>query len=117
VPRPDRDMIAAAADHRWIAGTTNNAKAQAAKYSDVTFNAVAAGKDVPEQRVAGDTDPAEARRGRAAPARRRRDDGDRPQGDGRRHPGHNLDREFSEPLAYQTLIGATTAASVSRSET
>ena len=33
---------APAADHGWIAAITNNAKAQAATYSDVTFNAVAA---------------------------------------------------------------------------
>jgi ribose transport system substrate-binding protein len=96
---------APAADHGWIAAITNNAKAQAGKYSDVTFNAVAAGKDVPEQRAALETliqqkpdvivllphDGAQM----TATGRRAMDAG---------IPVINLDREFSEPLAYRTLI-------------
>jgi ribose transport system substrate-binding protein len=96
---------APAADHGWIAAITNNAKAQAGKYSDVTFNAVAAGKDVPEQRAALETliqqkpsvivllphDGAQM----TATGRKAMDAG---------IPVINLDREFSEPLAYRTLI-------------
>jgi ribose transport system substrate-binding protein len=40
---------APAADHGWIGAITANAKAQAAKFSDVTFKAVDAGKDAPAQ--------------------------------------------------------------------
>lgn len=36
---------APAADHGWIAAITNNAKAQAAAYSDVEFKIVEAGAD------------------------------------------------------------------------
>ena len=43
---------APAADHGWIAAITNNAKAQAAQYSDVEFRAVAAGANAAEQRAA-----------------------------------------------------------------
>ncbi|GAA1886644.1 substrate-binding domain-containing protein [Asanoa iriomotensis] len=43
---------APAADHGWIAAITTNAKAQAAEYSDVTFNAVEAGADAAAQRSA-----------------------------------------------------------------
>jgi len=43
---------APAADHGWIAAITSNAKAQAAEYSDVTFNAVEAGADAAAQRAA-----------------------------------------------------------------
>jgi ribose transport system substrate-binding protein len=96
---------APAADHGWIAAITNNAKAQAGKYSDVTFTAVAAGKDVPEQRAALETliqqkpdvivllphDGAQM----TATGRKAMDAG---------IPVINLDREFSEPLAYRTLI-------------
>ncbi|MCP2324581.1 ribose transport system substrate-binding protein [Hamadaea flava] len=46
---------APAADHGWIAAITNNAKAQAAAYSDVTFKQVEAGKDAAAQRAALDT--------------------------------------------------------------
>ena len=96
---------APAADHGWIAAITNNAKAQAGKYTDVTFNAVAAGKDVPEQRAALETliqqkpdvivllphDGAQM----TATGRKAMDAG---------IPVINLDREFSDPLAYRTLI-------------
>ncbi len=43
---------APAADHGWIAAITNNAKAQASQYSDVTFKSVEAGKDAAVQRAA-----------------------------------------------------------------
>jgi len=43
---------APAADHGWIAAITNNAKAQAAAYSDVVFKPVAAGADAAAQRAA-----------------------------------------------------------------
>jgi ribose transport system substrate-binding protein len=43
---------APAADHGWIAAITNNAKAQAAEYSDVTFQTVEAGADAAAQRNA-----------------------------------------------------------------
>jgi ribose transport system substrate-binding protein len=46
---------APAADHGWIAAITNNAKAQAAAYSDVTFKQVEAGKDAAAQRAVLDT--------------------------------------------------------------
>src|SRR5262249_22050862 len=34
------DMSAPATDHKWLAAISNNAKAQTAKYSDVTFHLV-----------------------------------------------------------------------------
>jgi ribose transport system substrate-binding protein len=43
---------APAADHGWIAAITNNAKAQAAAYPDVTFKSVEAGADAAAQRAA-----------------------------------------------------------------
>lgn len=43
---------APAADHGWIAAITNNAKAQAATYSDVEFKTVEAGVDAAAQRAA-----------------------------------------------------------------
>jgi ribose transport system substrate-binding protein len=43
---------APAADHGWIAAITNNAKAQAAAYSDVELKAVEAGADAATQRAA-----------------------------------------------------------------
>ncbi|GGM15520.1 MULTISPECIES: substrate-binding domain-containing protein [Micromonospora] len=43
---------APAADHGWLAAITNNAKAQADAYSDVTFNTVEAGADAAAQRAA-----------------------------------------------------------------
>jgi ribose transport system substrate-binding protein len=96
---------APAADHGWIAAITANAQAQAKKFSEVTFNAVAAGKDVTEQRPAIESaiskkpdvivllphDGAQlTSTGRAA-----MDAG---------IPVINLDREFSDPLAYRLLI-------------
>jgi ribose transport system substrate-binding protein len=46
---------APAADHGWIAAITNNAKAQAGTFSDVTFKQVEAGADAAAQRAALDT--------------------------------------------------------------
>ncbi|MEV0128037.1 substrate-binding domain-containing protein [Dactylosporangium sp. NPDC050688] len=46
---------APAADHGWIGAITANAKAQAAKFSDVTLKVVDAGKDAPAQIAALDT--------------------------------------------------------------
>ncbi|MEU6024042.1 substrate-binding domain-containing protein [Micromonospora sp. NPDC048871] len=46
---------APAADHGWIAAITNNAKSQAAAYSDVEFKTVEAGADAAAQRAALDT--------------------------------------------------------------
>jgi len=43
---------APAADHGWIAAITNNAKAQAAAYSDVELRSVEAGADAAAQRAA-----------------------------------------------------------------
>ena len=43
---------APAADHGWVAAITNNAKAQAATYSEVEVRAVAAGNDAAAQRAA-----------------------------------------------------------------
>jgi len=96
---------APAADHGWIAAITNNAKAQAAKYSDVKFVQVAAGKDVAEQRAAVESliqqkpdvivllphDGAQM----TATGRKAMDAG---------IPVINLDREFADPLSYRTLI-------------
>ena len=96
---------APAADHGWIAAITANAKAQAAKYSDVTFNAVAAGKDVPEQRAAVETMIQQKPNVIVLLPH----DGAQMTSTGRKAmeagiPVINLDREFSEPLAYRTLI-------------
>ncbi|GAA3272405.1 MULTISPECIES: substrate-binding domain-containing protein [Dactylosporangium] len=46
---------APAADHGWIGAITANAKAQAAKFSDVTLKVVDAGKDAPAQIAALET--------------------------------------------------------------
>jgi ribose transport system substrate-binding protein len=96
---------APAADHGWIAAITANATAQAKKYSEVTFVPVAAGKDVTEQRPAVETlisqkpdvivllphDGAQM----TSTGRKAMDAG---------IPVINLDREFSDPLAYRVLI-------------
>src|SRR5512138_2049470 len=48
-------FTAPAADHGWIAAITNNAKAQAAQYSDVELKSVEAGADAAAQRAANST--------------------------------------------------------------
>jgi ribose transport system substrate-binding protein len=45
-------FTAPAADHGWIAAITNNAKAQAAAYTDVELKQVVAGNDAAAQRAA-----------------------------------------------------------------
>jgi ribose transport system substrate-binding protein len=96
---------APAADHGWIAAITNNAKAQAGKYSDVKLVAVDPGKDAPAQIAAIQSmiqqkpdaivmlpyDGAQL----TAVARQATDAG---------IPVVNLDREFSDPAASFTLI-------------
>ncbi len=96
---------APAADHGWIAAITANAEAQAKRYSEVTFVPVAAGKDVTEQRPAVE-----------ALISQKPDvivllphDGAQMTSTGRKAmdagiPVINLDREFSDPLAYRVLI-------------
>ena len=96
---------APAADHGWIAAITANAKAQAGKFSEVTWDAVAAGKDVTEQRPAVESliakkvdvivilphDGAQLTSTGLAAMKAG-------------IPVVNLDREFSDPLAYRLLI-------------
>jgi ribose transport system substrate-binding protein len=98
-------FTAPAADHGWIAAITNNAKAQAGKYSDVKLVAVDPGKDAPAQIAAIQSliqqkldaivmlpyDGAQL----TAVARQATDAG---------IPVINLDREFSDPAAAFTLI-------------
>jgi ribose transport system substrate-binding protein len=98
-------FTAPAADHGWIAAITNNAKAQAAKYSDVKLVAVDPGKDAPAQIAAIQSlvqqkpdaivmlpyDGAQL----TAIARQATDAG---------IPVINLDREFSDAAAAFTLI-------------
>jgi ribose transport system substrate-binding protein len=98
-------FTAPAADHGWIAAITNNAKAQAGKYSDVKLVAVDPGKDAPAQIAAIQSliqqrpdaivmlpyDGAQL----TAVARQATDAG---------IPVVNLDREFSDPAASFTLI-------------
>jgi len=96
---------APAADHGWIAAITANAAAQAKKYSEVTFKPVAAGKDVTEQRPAVES-----------LINQKPDvivmlphDGTQMTATGKKAmdagiPVINLDREFSDPLAYRLLI-------------
>jgi ribose transport system substrate-binding protein len=54
--QPGKEVVigfsAPAADHGWIAAITNNAKAQAAAYSDVELKTVEAGADAAAQRAA-----------------------------------------------------------------
>ena len=96
---------APAADHGWIAAIERNAKAQAEKYKEVTLKVVAAGKDVAEQRPAVETliaskpdvivllphNGAEM----TSTGMKAMDAG---------IPVVNLDREFSDPLAYRVLV-------------
>jgi ribose transport system substrate-binding protein len=96
---------APAADHGWIAAITNNAKAQAAQYSDVTLKTVEAGKDAAAQRAALETLIAEKpdvivllpHDGKELNAF-----GLKSMGAG--IPVVNLDRAFPDALAYRTQI-------------
>jgi ribose transport system substrate-binding protein len=97
---------APAADHGWIAAIANNAKAQAERYSDVTFEAVNPTNDITQQIAAVQT-----------LINRRVDalvilpnDGSQLTSVGRAAtqagiPVINLDRVFDSPLAYRTWIG------------
>jgi ribose transport system substrate-binding protein len=96
---------APAADHGWIAAITANAEAQAKKYSEVTFKPVAAGKDVTEQRPAVESLIAQKPDVLVLLPH----DGTQMTATGKKAmdagiPVVNLDREFSDPLAYRLLI-------------
>jgi ribose transport system substrate-binding protein len=97
---------APAADHGWIAAIANNAKAQAERYTDVTFEAVNPTNDITQQIAAVQT---LINRGVDAlvilP-----NDGSQLTSVGRAAtqagiPVINLDRVFDSPLAYRTWIG------------
>jgi ribose transport system substrate-binding protein len=97
---------APAADHGWIAAIANNAKAQADRYTDVTFEAVNPTNDITQQIAAVQT---LINRGVDAlvilP-----NDGSQLTSVGRAAmqagiPVINLDRVFDSPLAYRTWIG------------
>ena len=80
---------APAADHGWMGSITESAKKEAAKYDDVELRVAEGTNDVDRPDQPGrDLHQRQGRRDRAAALRRRRDDADRPQGDGGRHPGH-----------------------------
>ena len=96
---------APAADHGWIAAITANAAAQAKKFSEVTFKPVAAGKDVTEQRPAVESLIAQ----KPDVIVLLPHDGTQMTATGKKAmdagiPVINLDREFSDPLAYRLLI-------------
>jgi ribose transport system substrate-binding protein len=97
---------APAADHGWIAAIANNAKAQAERYTDVTFEPVNPTNDITQQIAAVQT---LINRGVDAlvilP-----NDGSQLTSVGRAAtqagiPVINLDRVFDSPLAYRTWIG------------
>jgi ribose transport system substrate-binding protein len=97
---------APAADHGWIAAIANNAKAQAERYTDVTFEAVNPTNDITQQIAAVQT---LINKGVDAlvilP-----NDGSQLTSVGRAAtqagiPVINLDRVFDSPLAYRTWIG------------
>jgi ribose transport system substrate-binding protein len=96
---------APAADHGWIAAITNNAKAQAGQYSDVTLKTVEAGKDAAAQRAALETLIAE----KPDVIVLLPHDGKELNAFGLKAmeagiPVVNLDRAFPDPLAYRTQI-------------
>jgi len=96
---------APAADHGWIAAITNNAKAQAATYSDVTFKQVEAGKDAAAQRATLETLIAE----KPDVIVLLPHDGKELNAFGLKAmaagiPVVNLDRAFPDPLAYRCQI-------------
>lgn len=96
---------APAADHGWIAAITNNAKAQAALYSDVTLKTVEAGKDAAAQRAALETLIAE----KPDVVVLLPHDGKELNAFGLKSmeagiPVVNLDRAFPDALAYRTQI-------------
>ena len=96
---------APAADHGWIRAITDNARKQAEKFSDVQFNLVEAGADVAAQRGAIET----AISAKPDVLVLLPHDGAQMTSTGRKAmeagiPVVNLDREFSEALAYTLLI-------------
>lgn len=96
---------APAADHGWIAAITNNAKAQAGAYSDVTFKQVEAGKDAAAQRAVLETLIAE----KPDVIVLLPHDGKELNAFGLKAmqagiPVVNLDRAFPDPLAYRCQI-------------
>ncbi len=97
---------APAADHGWIAAIANNAKAQAAQYPDVTFEAVNPTNDVTQQIAAVDT----LINKKVDALVILPNDGSQLTSLGRKAmtagiPVINLDRIFDSPLAYRTWIG------------
>ncbi|GAA1211239.1 substrate-binding domain-containing protein [Pseudonocardia alaniniphila] len=97
---------APAADHGWIAAIANNAKAQADRYTDVTFEAVNPTNDITQQIAAVQT---LINRGVDALVLLP-NDGSQLTSVGRAAmqagiPVINLDRIFDSPLAYRTWIG------------
>jgi ribose transport system substrate-binding protein len=97
---------APAADHGWIAAITKNARAQAGKFSDLTFNATEGTNDVNQQIAQVETLinskvdvlvilPFDGK-ALTAIAQQAMDAGT---------PVVNLDRVFDTPLAYRTWIG------------
>jgi ribose transport system substrate-binding protein len=96
---------APAADHGWMAAITNNAKAQAAAYSDVEFKSVEAGADAAAQRAALSTLIAQKPQVIVILPH----DGKELNAAGLEAmkagiPVINLDRAFPDALAYRTLI-------------
>jgi len=97
---------APAADHGWIAAIANNAKAQAAQYSDVTFEAVNPTNDITQQIAAVET----LINKKVNALVLLPNDGSQLTSTGRKAmaagiPVINLDRIFDTPLAYRTWIG------------
>lgn len=96
---------APAADHGWIAAITANARAQAEQYEEVTFLPVEAGEDATAQRAAIESLIAQAPDAIVLLPH----DGAQLTATGLAAmeagiPVINLDREFSDPLAYRLLI-------------
>ncbi|MEV1288801.1 substrate-binding domain-containing protein [Micromonospora sp. NPDC049679] len=96
---------APAADHGWLAAITNNAKSQAAAYSDVEFKSVEAGADAAAQRAAIDTLIAQ----KPDVIVMLPHDGKELTASGRKAmeagiPVINLDRAFTQALAYRVMI-------------
>jgi ribose transport system substrate-binding protein len=97
---------APAADHGWIAAIANNAKAQAAQFPDVTFEAVNPTNDITQQIAAVET----LINKKVSALVMLPNDGSQLTSTGRKAmaagiPVINLDRVFDSPLAYRTWIG------------
>jgi ribose transport system substrate-binding protein len=97
---------APAADHGWIAAIANNAKAQAAQFPDVTFEAVNPTNDITQQIAAVET----LINKKVSALVMLPNDGSQLTSTGLKAmaagiPVINLDRIFDSPLAYRTWIG------------